>query len=721
MPLKIQKYQLLFVLISILYVSIAYLGIPNNNFIYSGDQYFPLSKMEINKNFLSINISKDLGLIDGYGIVLNFWDSLYYKLFYLVSNNVVLANKINIFLYTYLGLTLAYTGFNKWNEYLYQNESNLPIYITLFYIFGPYTLMLSHGGVFNITNALTYALAPLTFYLFYKQLTADSINKEEYIRLSLLLMIQTFQFWMFFTYFIVLSLFFILYFTINTNKKIILKRIFILTTFYLPISLVISYPVIYQFINNTNTINATFSPVFGNMQGGIWYQMKMLHSWGIYTVWEPRAMYSFGKYFFSDRYNLIIIVLWLTIFTGIIKIIFFSKITTTIFSDNKLYSFKFKSPSYSENTKPVIKLTISITLLLIIAIFFSKGSQKPFGEIFLWLYENVSLFKIFRTPDIRFGFIIILLVSTLLLIISSKIPQQFLKTLILLFIVITSWPHILGVGLRGENIPGKYYDRVISISEDYRTAANYLNNSSTNYVYINPNQDYAVFKIDNDYYVGQDIFGKLLKSPLYYGGEESSIKKNTYEKFKNINDNINIIDEFPISHVVLRNDLKENNLVNEAKIEKKGKLVFQNNTFKIYHINNNTSILNKDYIEIDNNLYYLYIDDNNKIKFLNSYDNHWYLVGEEYIGRCKMGDNFLCKIILKIAISKTLITNNSGKLKPELLNNYAMQWDVEKKPYYLVYYPQVIFDLLLIIFILLLLIYLIIQSAKKSFSKYRYS
>jgi hypothetical protein len=81
------------------------------------------------------------------------------------------------------------------------------------------------------------------------------------------------------------------------------------------------------------------------MQGGLWFQMKMLHSWGIYTVWEPRAMYSFGKYFFSDRYNFIIVLLYLTLIFGVVKTLFKLESQNISFFNNKYINISLNNPS----------------------------------------------------------------------------------------------------------------------------------------------------------------------------------------------------------------------------------------------------------------------------------------------------------------------------------------------------------------------------------------
>ena len=104
-------------------------------------------------------------------------------------------------------------------------------------------------------------------------------------------------------------------------------------------------------------------------------------------------MYSFGSYFFSDRYNFAIILLWSTLIIGMSKILIDERNKTSLITDNKFFNIKIKSPIY-----PICKIennniAIYLLIILLISLFFSKGAQKPFGFIFLWLYEKEFIKK----------------------------------------------------------------------------------------------------------------------------------------------------------------------------------------------------------------------------------------------------------------------------------------------------------------------------------------
>ncbi len=690
--------QLIIIITSILYMLIAYKGLTAGNFIFSGDQYFPFSENDLNKNFAKILNPKNFGMNDGFGLILNIWDTIFYKIFYSFSDKFIIANKINIFIYNYLALTLAHVGFKCWYKLLFNNASYLPLLVTYFYVFSPYTLELSHGGVFNITNAVTYSLAPLTLFLLHQILTEKITHLSKYIIFGMIIFFQSFQFWLFFTFLVILIIYALLIILSSYRSEIItlLKRcsllIIICTFFCLPVVCILLYQVLF----NINTLNSTFNPVFGNMQGGLWYQMKMLHSWGIYTIWEPRAMYSFGSYFFSDKYNFIIVLLYLTILYGVIKVIFKYDFKNNFIFSNKFFKFRLNNPVYSINKIPINHIVLIFFFLLLFSLFFSKGAQKPFGEIFLWLYNNFYFFKIFRTPDIRFGFVIILIISLLLLLLSSKIANQYLITLIVFFLLIASWPHFNGLALRGENIPGRYFDRVVSLPDDYVNAANFINNSNPEYIYISPSVDYGKYPLGSDFFVGQDLFEKLIVAPVYSGQADTSIKKLTFDAFSEIRNNIKLLNNFPISHVILRNDIKDDNqLFKESDLSKISALVYENNTFKVYKVINNNPILNVDFTKIGNFFYIINKSESNqsKLNLLLSYDKGWVLIKNNSI-KCILQLDFFCEIFHKFNIFTNFIKNSSHSSSPILHENYAMQWSIDNyNSYYLFYYPQLILDL----------------------------
>ena len=64
--------------------------------------------------------------------------------------------------------------------------------------------------------------------------------------------------------------------------------------------------------------------------------------------------------------------------------------------------------------------TILLLIALVITFFFVKGTQPPFGSIYLWLLKNVPYFAVFKTPSEKFGVLLIFLTSLALSTINSQ-------------------------------------------------------------------------------------------------------------------------------------------------------------------------------------------------------------------------------------------------------------------------------------------------------------
>ncbi len=139
------------------------------------------------------------------------------------------------------------------------------------------------------------------------------------------------------------------------------------------------------------------------------------------------------------------------------------------------------------NTRNLLEKRIVLTFLAIgiLGIFLAKGSTAPFGNIYLWLFNNIPGFLMFRDPTKWYGLIAvaysvlipysIFLLSKLIKIKSKPLNQEIL---ILIFIVI--WGLLIHQtftgGLTGtftsRSIPGNYVDLANYLIKDkdyYRT------------------------------------------------------------------------------------------------------------------------------------------------------------------------------------------------------------------------------------------------------------
>ena len=293
-------------------------GLNAGEFIFSGDQFFQFSAHEAFTNSFFLRKPNDLGVLNGWQFTTQFWDAVYYLGAYYFNLTPILAEKILFFLVLFLSLFLSFLGFNKSAPRLgVPTGSNSIYFVTFWYCFNPYTLELWHGGVYNLGSSLTYSLAPLIFYHFGEAIFSDT-DKTKILLCALLMSIASFTFWLFAPLVFFLTLYAILRIVLQLSMwRLAAKNIALLFLTYLPLVAFILFGIMHEYFNNSGDVNAGFTPTFGNMQGGIWYQLNMLFSWGIYTVWTPRTLYPFGEYFFSKTYITGIVLLYASIVIGL--------------------------------------------------------------------------------------------------------------------------------------------------------------------------------------------------------------------------------------------------------------------------------------------------------------------------------------------------------------------------------------------------------------------
>lgn len=70
------------------------------------------------------------------------------------------------------------------------------------------------------------------------------------------------------------------------------------------------------------------------------------------------------------------------------------------------------------------KLNINIFIIVLIALFLTKGAAQPFGGIYLFLFKNLPFFNIFKTPVEKFGLLYIFLLTVLLLFVLHSCREQ---------------------------------------------------------------------------------------------------------------------------------------------------------------------------------------------------------------------------------------------------------------------------------------------------------
>lgn len=561
-----------------------------NEFIYSGDQFFRFSEHEAISNSFFLRKSLDLGVLNGWQFATQFWDSLFYLLIFKVTSDLKIVEEILFFLALLSTVAISFLGFRKiGSEIMSENDDWLTFFIlAVWYSFNPYTLELWHGGVFNLGSGLTYSLAPLVFYYFKRALFSDTELKQIII-CALLLAISSFTFWLLAPLMFFLLLYWIARFVQrNSIRWTVLKNTGLLLFCYVPLVAFVLAGIMHEFFNRGGDNNESFDPSFGNIQGGLGYQLLMLFSWAIYTEWTPRTMYSFADYFFSPGYISGIIAMYGVVVVG----------TWRVLCDKGSRFFRIKVSIFRKHLPAIKKPEIVVLVgIFFSALFLAKGSQPPLGEVFVYLYNHIPFFSVFRTPDIRFGFVMVLCVGILLAWLSTWYRSLVLRTLVLVFTLLQAWPFFSGLAVRGENVSGKYFDRVVHIPTDYSDLADFINMNANPLAYVLPlpATEYGHYRFSpGEDLIGQDMLSKFITMPFLYTSATGGISSKTYTLLKETlaREDFEGLKKFPIKYVVFRKDVDCSDCVYpESKMMGQGRLVFENPTFRLYELNSFLDVL----------------------------------------------------------------------------------------------------------------------------------
>jgi hypothetical protein len=133
-------------------------------------------------------------------------------------------------------------------------------------------------------------------------------------------------------------------------------------------------------------------------------------------------------------------------------------------------------------------LLIHILILMLVTVFFLKGAAPPFGGIYLFLFEHVPFFNIFKTPAEKFGLLYTFLLSLLIVftLLATK-NSRYYKTGITIFTVYLLF--CMGPLLMGDNIISdtSMKNGSITISRKYnenpwhKSFKKYINNEKLEY------------------------------------------------------------------------------------------------------------------------------------------------------------------------------------------------------------------------------------------------
>lgn len=584
------RFYISLIIIAVLLTITAYYGVGDTEFLYLHDEFLTLSKYESLNSIFTRNYL-DFGVANTTVYMLTFFDRVFYLFVYLSGISLKTAQIFLIF-WKYAVITmLPYLGFSKLAKlYSLRIKRFFIFLVTLWYAFNTFTVIYWNGNGFSLTLITCYALAPVTLYLAHRAIFSKSLDMKHKILFVMTFYLMSFALPLFVVFLFLLALYVIFaYLSEHYQTSNIFSNLLVIGILYLPYTLFYFIILREMFTTVAGTVNLTGGETYNLLQGGFFTQIRMLFSWGIYTYWEPRNIFTFYKYYDTLGAKLAPFGIYLLLFWGSLR------------------------DGGSRTNK---KYRVIFLALFALMLFMIKGAQEPFGDVYVYLIENYAAFRVFRSPDSKFGFGIILVLAAALLLSLENITKETKQRLataaiILLVVILQGYPVFAGIAIKGQDTDYSS-NRIIHIPETYEELAEFFNTKDTQptkYILTVPSIEFGHYYLTSEeIHIGQDLLPKLIKEPFVYVSEYSGMLSTTYSKLKNAYtaENLRELSEFPIQYIVVRKDLDATEL-DEAVINELqnclGKdfcpqRVFSNNTFTVYENKNHISIAQPDNVEI---------------------------------------------------------------------------------------------------------------------------
>lgn len=550
-----KKTLLVLIAVAILLYLIVFSGLVNDQFLFIHDEYLVFSR-EAASNSFYIRSPNDFGYSTFSTTVVTFLDRVVYFSLYTLGLSLTDVTKVNYLFKFLLAVILPYIGFSKILE-KNGNKSQLGLFVlVLVYAFGSYPLVYWNSNGFSMSLLVFYALAPWSFY--YVLLMSERLlGIKELISLAVITCFMSFGFYLFLVYVV----FCLVYVSFNLKLKIFIVNLVKVFTLYAPFISTFWLIVYDMYFTSVQNVNFSGGETYNQLYGGFLYPMFMWFSWGIYNIWSPRSIFVFYNYSQS--------------FISVLPVIM-TYVLVAYFG----YKYKFG------------KFVISLLGVFLVMLFFIKGPQEPFGQLYLYLVNNVSMFRVFRSPDSKFGFGVFFSVILLLTYLVSQTSRFTRKENLIVFLCLglfcITQVYIVfsGKGIIGENTETSA-DRVLQVSTEYKNMADFLNNSSYGYLISEPQSDFGYFKLSNsERHFGQDILPKLISQPIIYTDEHSSISKDAYMRFRDAlnSQDVDKLSSFPVRYFLIRRDnlQKKPDITTVEFIDSHMVKVFENSLFELY-------------------------------------------------------------------------------------------------------------------------------------------
>jgi hypothetical protein len=451
-----------------------------------------------------------------------------------------------ILILSFLGIYFIYYEYVIDKRLLKKEDYFIIIIATLFYFINPFNITNINNGIFFSISYISYGAIPLFVYYLLKLIKSNITNIE---LICLIFMSSMILFHI--TYvipIIFLSIILIGFHFSQIKWKYFINRTIIIVPFLIIIGLPTIIPFLVQAKDQSFVANNLINSTNNLVQGGILTILKGHYHWPIYTSWTPKSLYTFSTYIDGPLFILSSLSIYIVIMIASIN----KNIQSKIF--------------------PYIAT-------LIIGIFFSKGPLPPFGGIYSFLLDNISLFGAVRSPDNKFSVLIPITVIIIFLYIFSSYNKKTIKYVfglyIIFLVILFSYPFLTKeVVLSKDNYPnsGSY---VFDVPQEYTDIVTYLNEDKDFYKVLSLPESggFRVYDTNKKLYIGRDIIATLIReNPVYY----DSLQDDLLKQFVETKD-INVLQNTNIKYILIRKDLFDK----KEEIDKMFKLVESTESKKI--------------------------------------------------------------------------------------------------------------------------------------------
>lgn len=353
-----------------------------------------------------------------------------------------------------------------------------------------------------------------------------------------------------------------------------------------------------------------------------------------------------------------------------------------------LFVYKNKSSKHLNNIFMFVFLTISFS------VFLDKGIQDPLKEINALFYRYIPFFGVFRTPDTKFAYPILIGMSLLIGIFFAKANYYILKILLAICVVIQIFPFFIGQAILDLDSKTSF-SNIVQVPNEYLSTSSIINkDTKEGYLLFYPPKQHDEYDYKNGgLYNGPDILGQLVNRPVVYG-DNTIIFANSKKTYFRIIENIKTINpgRYGIRYIFVRKDylsdrnspvfdnIKSNSYLQEVEKNKLGILYMVSPKYYYPLITSEGSKITK--IVQERNTYNIELSFPDTIKsdtfsviYRSSYTPMWQIKKNSLIQSIRhvQYDDVFNK--WKIQLTQEAIKNNKINIKleyiPETSRNYA--------------------------------------------------